>query len=215
LITKISQRFQELETQMESIEASTHITPTRKVRIHTGSQVTVGGDQAIDEYLLLNWIVKVKSLLSEICGDDSHHFKQFEKAETAKKNIYMTVSRTFKNLKAVFSAAKEDFEGGYLLSLKTLVQAEVFDSELEQAQQFLDKEYYPAAAVIAGVVLETALRELCDREGISHSNLDRMNADLAKAGTYNKLIQKQLTVCAGVRNSAAHGKLEEYTARKM
>jgi hypothetical protein len=54
-----------------------------------------------------------------------------------------------------------------------------------------------AAAVIAGTVLETALRQLC---------LDRMNADLAKAGVYNSLMQKRITALAAIRNRAAHGK---------
>ena len=97
-----------------------------------------------------------------------------------------------------------------MLVPKALVQAEVFDSELEQARQLLDKTYYAAAAVISGVVLETALRELCDREEIGYSSLNKMNADLAKAGVYNKLIQKQITAYADVRNSAAHGKPDEY-----
>jgi hypothetical protein len=71
--------------------------------------------------------------------------------------------------------------------------------------------YYPAAAVITGVVLETALRELCDKEKIPNGKLDRMNADLAKAGVYNKLVQKQITAIAAIRNSVAHGKSNEFT----
>jgi hypothetical protein len=59
-----------------------------------------------------------------------------------------------------------------------------------------------AAAVIAGTVLETALRQLC---------LDRMNADLAKAGVYNSLMQKRITALAAIRNRAAHGKPNEFT----
>lgn len=112
-------------------------------------------------------------------------------------------------------AAKEDFEGGYLLPIRTLIQAEVFDSELEQANGLLNSGYYTAAAVIAGVVLETALRGLCDKEGIAHGKLDKMNADLAKAGIYNKLMQKRITALADIRNSAAHGKPNEFTAQDV
>ena len=32
-----------------------------------------------------------------------------------------------------------------------------------------------------------------------------MNADLAKAGVYDKLIQKRVTMLADIRNKAAHG----------
>ena len=38
-----------------------------------------------------------------------------------------------------------------------------------------------------------------------------MNADLAKVGVYNKLIQKRITALADIRNSAAHGKPEEFS----
>jgi hypothetical protein len=65
--------------------------------------------------------------------------------------------------------------------------------------------------VIAGVVLDTALRDLCSREGLIHSKLDKMNTDLAKAGVNNKLQQKRITALADIRNSAAHGKTEEFS----
>lgn len=94
-------------------------------------------------------------------------------------------------------------------SARSLIQAEVFEDELAQAQELLGKGYY-AAAVIAGVVLETGIRELCDRHSIPHGKLDKMNADLAKAGVYNALQQKQITAMAAIRNSAAHGKPEEF-----
>lgn len=92
-----------------------------------------------------------------------------------------------------------------------MVQSEVFDNELEQAEELLKSGYHAAAAVIAGVVLETGLRELCTRQGIDHGKLEKMNADLAKAGVYNKLQLKRITALADIRNSAAHGKPDEFT----
>ena len=59
-------------------------------------------------------------------------------------------------------------------------------------------------------MLETALRTLCDRHEIPHGKLDKMNADLAKAGQYNKLRQKRITALADIRNSAAHGKTDQF-----
>ncbi|HVN15695.1 MAG TPA: DUF4145 domain-containing protein [Anaerolineales bacterium] len=114
-------------------------------------------------------------------------------------------------MKAVFAAAMEDYKSGFLISVRNLVQAEVFDSELEQAEELLSNGYKLASAVVTGVVLETALRDLCSREGLAHSKLDKMNADLAKAGIYNKLQQKRITALADIRNSAAHGKPEEFS----
>jgi len=133
----------------------------------------------------------------------------FEKAE--KPTAYSGIYDAMKRVKAVFFAAKEDFEGGYLISVKNLVQAEVFDSELEQASELLSAGYASAAAVVAGVVLETTLRNLCNEKGITLGKLDKMNADLAKSGVYNALVQKRITALAGIRNSAAHGKVSEFS----
>ena len=197
------QRFEELEEQASQLESSKKVLRT---------EIIGGTNEVIDIYLLLSWKVKVKNLLSKVCGEDSQHFKQFQREENRPRH---TTYGIFNAFKAVFLAAKEDFEGGYLSSIKTLVQAEVFDSQLEQANELFSSGYYTAAAVIAGVVLETALRELCDRSGIPHGKLDKMNSDLAKAGVYNKLNQKRITAIADIRNSAAHGKQDEFTVQDV
>jgi hypothetical protein len=108
-------------------------------------------------------------------------------------------------------AAKDDYEGGYLTRLRDLLQAEVFESELEQAQELLRVKYKGAAAVIAGTVLETTLRQLCKDHQLEPGKLDKMNADLAKAGVYNSLNQKRILSLAAIRNSAAHGKNDDFT----
>ena len=68
-----------------------------------------------------------------------------------------------------------------------------------------------AAAVIARTVLETTLRQMCQDHNIQPGKLDKMNSDLTKAGAYNSLVQKRITALAAVRNSAAHGKANEFT----
>lgn len=164
------------------------------------------------EYLapdsILNWSVKVKALLEKVCGKESSYLQRFTEADQ-NQTFDIGIAR-FERMRAVFLAAKEDFEGGYLNSLRNLVQAEVFTSELEQAEQLLSSGYASAAAVIAGVVLETTVRSLCTDRGIAHGKLDKMNADLAKVGAYNSLQQKRITAMAAIRNSAAHGKADEF-----
>src|SRR5690606_32506859 len=142
-------------------------------------------------------------------GEDSQHFTAF--IESGKATSFSSNYTILQQMKAVFMAAKEDFEGGYLNSVRNLVQAEVFDNELDQAKELLSSGYAAAAAVIAGVVLETTLRNMCRDNGIPLGKLDKMNADLTKQGVYNSLTQKRITALAGVRNSAAHGKTEEFS----
>ena len=115
----------------------------------------------------------------------------------------------------VLKAAAEDLAGGHLFDLKQLIEAEVLDDFLEQADSLHSAGFHPAAAVIAGCVLEDALRKLCDKHSIPLSakpKLDKMNADLAKKGAYSKLILKRVTMLADLRNKAAHGKWKEFKA---
>jgi hypothetical protein len=200
-MTKLfKRRFAELERQLEDIAASktTSINP-----------LTERSAEFVDQNALLNWQIKAKTLLISTCGEPSHHLQSLHSARHAPMGTNYDV---LKQLKAVFLAAKEDFEGGYLNTLRNVVHAAVFESELEQASELLAAGYASAAAVIAGVVLETTLRNLCTDHGIDHAKLDKMNSDLAKSGVYNSLQQKRITAMAGIRNSAAHGKPDQFTA---
>ena len=199
----LAKRFNELEDQVKHIYASKR----------TMSKDGFGNKTNVNSDLLLGWTVKTKNLLIKACGEDSTHYREFLGHEQARYGGG-TLIKTNK-LYAVFSAAKEDFEGGYLSSFKTMVQAELFDTELEQAEELLSKGYYTAAAVVAGVVLETTLRELCAKAKIEAGSMNKMNGDLARAGMYNSLIQKQITLLAGIRNSAAHGKISEFTVEHL
>jgi len=200
-MTKLfKKRFSELAEQLEAVAAA---------KTSSANPVTGSASIYVDQNALLNWKVKAKTLLINTCGEPSHHLTSFIAAE--RSTGYGTNYDILKQLEAVFFAVKEDFEGGYLNSMRNLVQAEVFTSELEQAEQLLSSGYSSAAAVIAGVVLETTVRNLCSDRDIAHGKLDKMNADLAKMGAYNSLQQKRITAMAAIRNSAAHGKTDEFT----
>jgi hypothetical protein len=153
------------------------------------------------------WSTNVLNLLQRVFGEDSIHFKHFtEDSADIDDSEYR-----FRRIVAIFQAAREDYEGGYLFNLQSLVKAEVFDDMLEQAAALLEAGYKDPACVVAGVALETTLKDLCSRNSIPHAKLDKMNADLAKAGVYNKGMQKQITAWADRRNSAAHGDWSAYT----
>jgi hypothetical protein len=191
---KVANRFQELVEQADHVAATANQHGTIRV---------------VDSEVFITWKVKVKSLVSRVCGGESQHFIHLIQAENS--SPYTAQYDNFSAMKAVLLATKDDYEGGHLSTLRTLVQAEVFDSELEQASELLRSGYKTAAGVIAGTVLETSLRELCTRNSLPHGKLDRMNADLAKQGLYNANMAKRITALAGIRNSASHGKPDEFT----
>ena len=93
------------------------------------------------------------------------------------------------------------------------------------AEHLLESGYKDPAAVMAGSVLEEHVRQLCSKNGIEIEDdregklvprkADRMNADLAKADVYTKLDQKLVTAWLDLRNHAAHGKYEIYSAEQV
>jgi hypothetical protein len=189
-VQALKRRFDELLAKLDEIEK-------------TKPPLSSSGD-LVDGFMLLGWQVKARNLLSRACGEESEHYKQFRAIEDEAhfKNTHYFMRR----LKTVFMAAKEDFEGGHTRSMRSFAHAELFDDELEQATELRASGFAAPAAVVAGVVLETTLRKLCSDNAIPVGRLDKMNADLAKAGVYDILVQKEVTWLAGIRNDAAHGK---------
>jgi hypothetical protein len=191
-------RFGELAEQAEKILAA----KTQERGAFEGTYV--------DQNNLVRWQVNSSHLISLVCGRESEHFRAFESYQKPKVTGDTNHAILLRQL-AVFLAAKDDYEGGYFTRLRDLVQSEVFESELEQAQELFRTNYIVAAAVIAGTVLETTLRQMCKDNQLAPGSLDRMNSDLAKAGVYIGLMQKRITALAAIRNSAAHGKPDEFT----
>lgn len=197
-ISLLSRRFEELTEQLAAVEAT-----------KTYSDSTYSRGYNVDNEAYTNWKTKARHLLATACGQESIHFKDFIEREQG--GFYSSSHSTLLQVKAVFDAAKEDFDGGYLNSVRSMVQAEVFSTELDQANELLKGGYIVAAAVIAGVVLETTMRRLCEDSAIVPGSLNKMNADLAKAGVYNLLVNKRITALADIRNNAAHGHTDKFT----
>ena len=197
-IALLTKRFGELFDEVSAIEASKWI-----------SHAAFPNGEYVDAERYISWRLKARNLLSLACGTNSEHYREFAASEGTSR--LRTNFDQLQELRAIFRAAREDFEGGYLNSVRNMIHAEVYGDELEQASGLLKGGYKVAAAVIAGVVLETGLRQLCASAGLPDGNINRMNSELAKAGAYNALVTKQITALADIRNNAAHGHPEQFT----
>lgn len=194
----LSRRFAELTDQLAAVEAGKQYENSDYVR-----------GFVVDREAYTNWKTKARHLLATACGLESVHYKDFIERESG--GFYSTNHADLLQVRAVFDAAREDFEGGMFNSVRSMVQAEVFSNELDQASELMKGGYITAAAVIAGVVLETTLRRLCEDAQIEPGSLNKMNADLSKSGTYNLLVNKRITALADIRNNAAHGHPDKFT----
>lgn len=155
------------------------------------------------------WSSFAKTVLVDVFGPSSTYYKDFIE-HLGDARTWDRVGRAH----AVTLSARDDFRDYGSTKFQQLVEAEVFDDFLEQAEHLLANGYFQAAAVVAGCVLEDALRKLCTKHQISlpdKPKLDTMNAELAKKGAYNKLVQKQVTAESDLRNKAAHGEWDKFT----
>lgn len=233
MLRKYNKRFEELAAQALIINKTKDLNPDlilhklcniKNEDVITKDQVTneeslniknilhgvirLATEQVVDKYSCNKWCLNVLNLLRQACGEDSDYYQRF--CSLYEKGELNTIAQ-FQELTVLFDAAKDDYNGGYIIPIETLVHAEVFDDQLEQAEELFKKDYYIPAAVCAGIVLETTLRNLCQKYNIDTQNkkLDMMNSELVKVGVYSKLEQKNITMLAHIRNSAAHGKTDE------
>ena len=152
------------------------------------------------------------NLIEKVCGKNSPHYAELkrisEDKDTANNSAYFYLCL------GVLRAAYNDFNEDFLFEIKALTSAEILDDFLEQAEILLKSDYCIPAASLTGAVLEDSLRKICEKNTIKvpdRTKIDSLNSELAKAGIYNKLVQKQITAQADIRNNADHGHFDKFT----
>jgi hypothetical protein len=169
------------------------------------------GYDYIDNQQYTKWRMMAQTVITAI-APQTHFDSEFKIIDS--DNISDSPKRLARQ-SAVLEALQDDLEGGMLSNVRSIVRAEVFSEMLDQAEHLHTEGYYQASAVIAGAVLEDHLRKLCARYPLvvlpTKPKLDLMNAELARAGEYSLLQQKEVTLWAGIRNAAAHGRLADLT----
>ena len=156
--------------------------------------------------------------IERIAGRHSVYFERVRKIEEARLHLGRRLGAQVGVAKALLS----DIRNGYLKSFEETIHGGLFADYLEMAAHLAENGYKDPAAVLAGSTLEAHLRKLCDKHGVAtvsetgkSKKADALNADLEKAGVYNKLDQKNVTAWLDIRNKAAHGKYDEYAEEQV
>ena len=179
----------------------------------------------LDYDAFARWRVNRSSLLDQVLPLNSVHRKLIEREAEPLDNAKSSLQDHLNDLKAL----REDFEKGYLEDLTPQIEAEIASDYLGQAESLLaegqpGKYDHVPAAVLAGAVLEKALRKLCDNQQhplptVDNNSkplmLNRLIPDLKKAGAYNEAMAKQLLAWADIRNHAAHGRFDQFTREQV
>lgn len=145
------------------------------------------------------------NLIGKSFGMDDDHYKQLQ-----------ALSKEFANYPSclgIVQAAVYAFDADLLFDMRAIISAELLGDFIDQAESLLAAGYHIPAASLTGAILEDTLRKLWIKRGWDvpvKSSIEPLNTELAKAGEYNLLTQKEITAKADIRNSADHGRYTDF-----
>lgn len=129
---------------------------------------------------------------------------------------------------AFLRSVKTELQNGSLDSLALQIESAVLSDYLSQAESILKESTgeltYVPAAVLAGASLERSLRTICSRlepsEPVVNDKEDFLGMNalidvLKRRQVFNEVQAKQLRAWVAIRNSAAHGKFEEFSRHQV
>jgi len=124
----------------------------------------------------------------------------------------------FQQQLAILKAAHKRFQSS-LFEIRQLVQADLFDSEIDGARELLKSKFLRAAGAIAGVVLEKHLRQVCDDHRIKitkkNPGINDLNQLLKDNGVIDITQWRHITLLGDIRNLCDHNKQKEPTEAEV
>ncbi len=110
---------------------------------------------------------------------------------------------------AILRAAQVRFESS-LFDIRQLVQADIFDSELDAAGELAKRGFERAAGALAGVVLERHLRLVCDNHNVQikkkNPTMAVLNDSLRDSQVIDLPLWRSIQYLADIRNLCDHPK---------
>lgn len=115
---------------------------------------------------------------------------------------------------SILKSARARFDSS-LFDLKEVLQADIFDSELETAMELCKKGFVRGAGAIAGVVLEKHLSHICENHNVKGSKKHPSISDLNQVLKDNEIIDtakwRFIQHLGDLRNLCDHKKEREPT----
>ncbi len=222
--TRIRQRFQSLLLESDQLpkDMVREDSQKRARAAQQGARYMMEIELLEDSFSALK--TKTLSLL-QLLTSGGEHIRRLSEEVTA---LESKISHA-KRLNGIIRGLKDDYESGLLEDLSRMIESNVAADYLGQAEQLL-KEGQPGkydhvpAAVLAGAILEDALRRLCQRQtpqiplvtpNGQSKTMNPLIDDLKKANVFNELKAKQLRSWADIRNAAAHGEFQEFDRKDV
>lgn len=204
LLAVLDERIREGE---EILASAKHI-PGRAQQGMGGFENCTPARDILDFDRFAEWRSRSMSVAVQIVPPGNVHRQEVERFALMAPDI-----GRLRHILAKLRALRGDFAEGLLDDAWLLIRAEVAGDYMGQAETLLEDGYHVPAAVLAGAVLEDALRKLCAQHSIPTVNdkgapksVNGMNTNLHKKGLYNTAKMQEIQAWAGYRNDCAHGK---------
>jgi hypothetical protein len=124
----------------------------------------------------------------------------------------------FRQQLAIVESVRARFESS-LFDIRQLVQADLFDSELDAAEELAKNKFTRAAGALAGVVLERHLAQVCGNHGIKVAKkapvISDLNNALKEANVIDVAEWRFVQHLADIRNLCDHNRHTEPTAEQV
>ncbi|TNC12267.1 HEPN domain-containing protein [Methylobacterium terricola] len=124
----------------------------------------------------------------------------------------------FRQQLAIVKSAEERFTSS-LFEIKQILQADLFDAEVDEARELLKKGFLRAAGAVSGVVLEKHLKQTCENHNINISKKNPGIGDLNELLKSNSVVDvpqwRHISMLADIRNICDHNKSKEPTKEQV
>jgi hypothetical protein len=124
----------------------------------------------------------------------------------------------FRQQLAIIQSVQSRFESS-LFDIRQLAQADLFDSDLDAAEELAKKKFTRASGALAGVVLERHLAQVCRNHNIKITKKGPVISDLNNALKEANVIDlpqwRFVQHLADIRNLCDHNKAKEPTVEQV
>ena len=127
---------------------------------------------------------------------------------------FAIISMRFNTQLAILGAVESRFESS-LFDIKQLVQADLFDSELDASRELAQHGFFRVAGAVASVVLEKHLAQVSTNHGImtkkKHPTISDFNDNLKSGGIVDVPTWRGIQRLGDLRNICDHNKKRDPT----
>lgn len=131
---------------------------------------------------------------------------------------FASIIMKFRTQTQILKSAKKRFESS-LFDIKQIIQADLFDSEIDAAKELNKKGFFRAAGIICGVILEKHLRQVCDNHKITIRKKNPSISDLNDLLKNNSIIEvaiwRFIQHLGDLRNKCGHNKAQDPTKEEV